>query len=123
MTTKESNSFDFKNYIINKVPEKKMVTIPDTDEEFEITFKELSWSKRNQLLSKSLQFSASGETQFSADIYVRECLKEMIIDAPWGNTTESFLLQIDNRLGAALEALVPQAYDDVGERADAIKKE
>ena len=49
-------------------------------------------------------------------------MKEMIVEAPWGNTTESFLLQIDNRLGAALEALVPQAFDDVADAADAVKK-
>ena len=55
-------------------------------------------------------------------MYVRECLKEMIVEASCGNTTESFLLQIDNRLGAALESLVPQAFDDVGEAADTVKK-
>ena len=125
MTNKNSTSgatFDFKNYIIEKTPEKRVVKIPDTGDEFEITIKDLSWSKRNQLLSKALQFNQAGETKFSADMYVRECLKEMIVEAPWGNTTECFLLQIDNRLGAALESLVPQAFDDVGEAADTVKK-
>ncbi len=125
MTIQSSESeakFDFKNYIIDKAPEKRTVKIPETGEEFDVTVKDLSWSKRNQLLSKALQFNQSGETKFSADMYVRECLKEMIVDAPWGNTTESFLLQIDNRLGAALEQLVPQAFDDVAEAADAVKK-
>ena len=125
MTNKNSTSgatFDFKNYIIEKTPEKRVVKIPDTGDEFEITIKDLSWSKRNQLLSKALQFNQAGETKFSADMYVRECLKEMIVEAPWGNTTESFVLQIDNRLGAALESLVPQAFDDVGEAADTVKK-
>lgn len=125
MVNKNSTSeakFDFKNYIIDKAPETRTVTIPETGDEFEVMVKDLSWSKRNQLLSKALQFNQAGETKFSADMYVRECLKEMIVEAPWGNTTESFLLQIDNRLGAALEALVPQAFDDVADAADAVKK-
>ena len=125
MVNKNSTSeakFDFKNYIIDKAPETRTVTIPETGDEFEVMVKDLSWSKRNQLLSKALHFNQAGETKFSADMYVRECLKEMIVEAPWGNTTESFLLQIDNRLGAALEALVPQAFDDVADAADAVKK-
>ena len=121
--TQESTGFDFKKYIIEKSPETRTLTIAETGETFEITVKELAWSKRNQLISKSLQFTSSGSTTFSADVYVRECLKEMVIEAPWGNTTESFLLQIDNRLGSALEELVPTAFDDVSGAADTIKKE
>jgi len=123
MTTQKSEDFDFKKYIIEKSPEQKTLTIPDTGETFEITVKELAWSKRNQLISKSLHFDPAGTTTFSADVYVRECLKEMITDAPWGHTTESFLLQIDNRLGSALETLVPQAFDDVTGTVDIVKKE
>ena len=120
--TQESTGFDFKKYIIEKSPETRTLTIAETGETFEITVKELAWSKRNQLISKSLQFTSTGSTSFSADVYVRECLKEMIIEAPWGYTTESFLLQIDNRLGSALEELVPTAFEDVSGAADTIKK-
>ena len=63
------------------------------------------------LLSKSLQFSTNGQTGFDGDFYVRECLKEMIVDAPWGRTTETFLISIDHRLGTVLEELVPKAFD------------
>ena len=34
----------------------------------------------------------------------------MVIDAPWGRTTEAFLLSIDERLGNALETVVPRAF-------------
>ena len=55
---------------------------------------------------------------------MRECLKEMIIEAPWGKTTEAFLLSIDERLGGALEKLVPQAFSAEGDISpDDIKKE
>ena len=127
MTTQQSKvtaqNFDLSKYQIETSTKKVLVKIEETGEEFEVTVKQLSWSKRNQLISKSLQFTSSGSTTFSADVYVRECLKEMIIEAPWGNTTESFLLQIDNRLGSALEELVPTAFDDVSGAADTIKKE
>ena len=39
-------------------------------------------------------------------LYIKECLKQMIVEAPWGATTESFLLSIDERLGKVLESLV-----------------
>ena len=62
---------------------------------------------------------------FGGDTYVRECLKEMIVEAPWGRTTEAFLLSIDERLGGALERLVPVAFagDEEGVNPDEIKKE
>ena len=49
----------------------------------------------------------------------------MLIAAPWGRTTEAFLVTIDTRLGAALEAIVPQAFggDNSLEEAENIKKE
>ena len=36
----------------------------------------------------------------------------MLIDAPWGRTTETFLVSIDSRLGGLLETLVPKAFDE-----------
>ena len=122
MTQESESKFDFKKYIIEKQPESKTLTIEGTGETFEVTVKDLPWSRRNQLISKSLEFNAGGETKFAADVYVRECLKEMIVDAPCGNTTESFLMQIDSRLGSALETLVPQAFDDVAVQSDIVKK-
>ena len=36
----------------------------------------------------------------------------MIVEAPWGRTTESFLITIDHRLGGLLETLVPKAFEE-----------
>lgn len=102
--------FNVENYKISVVPEKRTLSIDGA--EFEITVKPLSWSMRNQILSRSLKWDTSGGTSFDGDAYVRECLKEMIMDAPWGRTTESFLVTIDHRLGAVLETVVPKAFDD-----------
>ena len=110
----DSGNFDLSKYQIQNVPIETSVAIEETGETFPVTIKQLSWSRRNQLISKCLNWSGDGQTSFSGDVYVRECLKEMIIEAPWGRTTEAFLLSIDGRLGAALEALVPQAFGTEG---------
>ena len=132
--TKQSTSaekgFDYSKYLISHDSETRIVEIPGTDDSFEVSVKPLSWSKRNQIISKNLHWDNSGNTTFSADGYVRDCLKEMIVEAPWGRTTETFLLSVDDRLGMALENIVPKAFgadsddEDVAPmEPDKIKKE
>lgn len=130
VSSKKKQEFDYKSYLVSHEPETKVINIAGTDDSFEISFKQLSWSKRNQLISKNLNWDNTGNTSFSADGYVRDCLKEMIVDAPWGRTTESILLSFDERIGAALENLVPKAFgegaDDTiesGNEVDIVKKE
>ena len=117
-----STTFDVNKYKISTSP--KIETLYIDGASFEVTIKPLSWSLRNQIISKSLRWDANGNTNFDGDSYARECLKEMIVDAPWGRTTESFLITIDARLGSLLETLVPKAFDDSADMGiDAIKKE
>ena len=52
----------------------------------------------------------------------------MVVDAPWGPTTEAFLASIDERLGSALETIVPNAFGEEDDGAgggdpNEIKKE
>ena len=107
--------FDVSKYRISSSPEKKTLTIDGTS--FDVTVKPLSWSLRNQIISKSLRWDANGSTAFDGDSYARECLKEMILDAPWGKTSELFLMSIDDRLGGLLETVVPQAFgtEEIGD--------
>ena len=121
---KESQEFDLSRYKISAEAKKINVTIEDTGYEFEISVKQLSWSKRNQLISKCLTWEQGGNASFDGDLYVRESLKEMIVEAPWGRTTEAFLITIDDRLGSALESIVPKAFtgDSVVD-VDTVKKE
>jgi hypothetical protein len=122
----ESEQFDFKKYTLSSEPTKKVLTIEETGESFEVTVKPLSWAKRNQMISASLNFGTDGATGFDGDGYVRGCLKEMVVDAPWGRTTEAFLLTIDERLGTALETLVPKAFGGSDAEVvdiDTVKKE
>ena len=117
--------FDLNKYKISAEAKKITVTIDDTGDEFDISVRQLSWSKRNQLISKCLVGGSTGTASFDGDLYVRESLKEMIVDAPWGRTTEAFLITIDERLGSALEAIVPKAFggDSVSVDSETVKKE
>ena len=106
----KATNFDVTKYQVQPSTKTMTLTIDETGDEVDLTVKQLSWSKRNQLISKCLKWGQSGQTSFDGDLYVRECLKEMIIEAPWGRTTEAFLISIDERLGTALESLVPKAF-------------
>jgi hypothetical protein len=119
-----SKGFSLAKYQVQSATKIFPVTIEATGDTFEVTVKQLSWSKRNQLISKCLNWSQTGTTSFDGDMYIRESLKEMIVDAPWGRTTEAFLISIDERLGSALEAIVPKAFGaEDGPNPDAVKKE
>ena len=118
----KSKEFDISNYQISGENYEQTVVIEATGDEFKITLKPLSWSRRNKIVSRCLKIDGGGNNSFDGDYYMKECLKEMIVKAPWGATTESFLVTIDERLGKALEVLVPQAFDNQGE-AEEIKKE
>lgn len=107
--------FDFNKYRIANKTEIRNLELDGA--EFTVTVKPLSWSKRNQILSKAMTWTTDGGSRFDGDTYVRECLKEMVIDAPWGKTTELFLMSIDDRLGGVLEQIVPQAFgtEEIGD--------
>ena len=109
---KEKAGFDYNKYLISHDPQTRIIEIPGTEESFEVSVKVLSWSKRNQIISKNLHWDTTGNTSFSADGYVRDCLKEIIVEAPWGRTTVALLLSFDDRLGTALETLVPKAFGE-----------
>ena len=125
MTTETSKekTFDFSKYQIDNAIEEKTLTVEETKEEFKVKIRPLYWSRSNQIMSKCITWTQNGQTGFDGDAFVRGCLREIIVEAPWGRTTESFLSSIDARLGAALESLVPKAYgDEDGIDPDNVKK-
>ena len=126
MTTETSvgQPFDVSKYQVNANSiEDQTLVIEDTKEEINLKIKPLTWARRNQIMSKSITWGTTGQSSFDGDAFVRACLRDMIVEAPWGRTTESFLLSIDTRLGAALETLVPNVGDTSEETADEIKKD
>ena len=62
----KTDGFNLEDYQIKRGPEKKTITIEDTGASFEVTVKEMSWSKRNQLISKCMKFDSKGNTSFQA---------------------------------------------------------
>ena len=112
MTSEVKAAFDYQKYVVNAEVEIKTVKIEETGEEFEVKTRNLSWSKKNQIVSKHVKWTSEGISNFDTEGYMRDILKEIIVEAPWGKTTETFLVSIDSRLGTALEKIVPTAFED-----------
>jgi len=92
--------------------------------EIPLKLRGLPWSLKNQKISLAVTWTDTGQTSFDGDYYIRECLKWMVVEAPWGETTDSFLAQCGPELGTALENLVPKAFVDTSTvTTDTIKKE
>jgi len=90
----------------------------------------IPWAKLNYIKSQCVSYNDKTETQFDGQQYINECLKIMIVDAPWGATDDMFLLQVGGALGVELEKLIPSAYgtndeedEDIEETLATIKKE
>ena len=112
--------FDVSKYMVsNQIEEREVVLTEDT---FTVKVKELSWSRKNQLVAKAMAFGGQTEgMSFDADYYVKECLKAMIVEAPWGKTTDVFLIGINDELGKAFETIVPRAFGDADDSGDEIE--
>jgi len=100
----------------------KEVELEYKGKKFTVTVKPLTWSKKNQILSQALSYSAKGEAQFNLDRYNKECLGSVIIKAPWGNTDHIFLSSIDEELGSQLATLIPGPFEG-GDDVDFLGKE
>ena len=126
-TSQAKAPFDVSKYMVSNQVEEREVEL--ADEKFTVTIKDLSWSRKNQLVAKAMAFGGKTEgMSFDADYYVKECLKAMIVEAPWGKTTDTFLISINDELGKALEVLVPRAFgseddDDEDESMENLKEE
>lgn len=117
-----NKSFDIAKYQISQEGETKTIDIEG--DSFEVKVKSLSWFKRNELMSKCMSLVPGGESKFDGALFVREVLKEIIVDAPWGRTTDGFLISINTALGTALEQLVAaEAMVDSEVNPDETKKE
>lgn len=124
MTTEPSGAavnFNIDKYKIKG--ENQNFTIKIKDDQFDVTVKPMTWKSKNDLVAKCMTFEPTGASSFDSGKYVKEVLKYIIVDAPWGNTTDEFLDSINSELGAALEQLVPSAMDTNLSDVDVIKKD
>ena len=125
MTTENSpaqKSFDISKYKINST-DRELIDVEVGDDKFQVEIKPLTWFKKNQLVTECMAFANTGDTKFDGSKYVKEVLKEIITDAPWGKTTDAFLMSINSELGQALELIVPQAFLNQEVDIDSIKKD
>jgi len=125
MTTENSpaqKSFDVSKYTVS-TSDRELVDVVVGEDKFQVEIKQLTWFKKNQLITDCMTFTADGETKFNGSKYVKEVLKEIVTDAPWGKTTDAFLLSINADLGKALEAIVPKAFLTDELDIESVKKE
>ena len=120
-----NGTFDVSKYTVGNSPYEITLYVGKDEDELNLTVQDMSWSKRNRILSDCLNWDLNGNTNFDGDAYVRLCLKEIIKEAPWGNTTEAFLIRITDDLGQVLEKLVPRAFaeNDMESEIQSVKKE
>ena len=94
---------------------------------FTILVTGIPWAKLNYIKSQCVSFDEKQQTHFDSQKYVSECLKAMIVKAPWGDTNDIFLMQVGGPLGTALEGIIPSAYggedEDAADNFNSIKKE
>ena len=128
MTTKKEKTsqvkkeFNVNDYMVTNSIETRTIVVDSTA--VEVKIKPLLWSRKNQLVAQSMKFGAeTGGMSFDADGYVKESLKAIIVEAPWGKTTDTFLISINEKLGRALETLVPRAFEETDDGAEDLKKE
>lgn len=80
--------------------------------EIKLKVRQLSWSKKNQILSACFTYGTDSQMKFNFDKYIKDMLCEMIVEAPWGQTNHIFLSKISPEFGAMLEKLVPKAFEE-----------
>lgn len=88
----------------------KEVVINYQGEEHKFKVKEISWARKNEILSKSTKINKDGTTSFAVDRYNIDYLAEIIVEAPWGNqqAMKISLLRMNPEFGSLLaEKLIP----------------
>ena len=123
MTTESSEAskqFDVAKYQIKE--EDKVYTLKVEDDEFDIKIKPITWQLKNEIIAKCMKFDEGGNSTFDSSIYIREVLKGIVVEAPWGITDDKFLDSINAELGSALEQLVPIAFENSLKEVDVVKK-
>ena len=115
-----SPSFDVSKYKIKE--QNQTYTIKLEKDEFDVIIKPMTWQQKNELVARCMTFDDKGNSSFDSGIYIKEVLKEILIEAPWGKTTDEFLNSINQEMGSALEKLVPSAFESNFTEVEVIKK-
>lgn len=88
-----------------------------------LKIRDLTWTEKNQILSKSFTYQTDGTISFDFDKYNKLVLTKIIVEAPWGRTDLTFLTQLPRSSGEALEKLVPKAFAETPTTPDFLERE
>lgn len=106
----KSAGFDWTKYQIKTDVRQVTLKVGTDEDELTLGIKDLGYVAKNKLVSSCYTY-AGGTVGFDMDTYMRETLKIMIVEAPWGSTNDMFLMSIDQQLGKALEEIIPSAFE------------
>ena len=109
-TEKSKAGFDWTKYQIKTDIRQITIKVGDDEDELTLGVKDLGYVAKNKLVSSCYTYTG-GTVGFDMDSYMRETLKVMIVEAPWGATNDMFLMSIDQHLGKALEEIIPSAFE------------
>ena len=100
----------FEELLVKQEP--KNVSIEFKGKEYKFKIKDLSWAKRNRILSHCVIYQQKNVV-VDMDAYYRTSLQEMIVEAPWPKEkTNEILKDINGDFGLALQQFVPQPFTD-----------
>ncbi len=107
---KSKAGFDWSKYQIKTDIRQITIKVGADEDELTLGVKDLGYVAKNKLVSSCYTYTG-GTVGFDMDSYMRETLKVMIVEAPWGDTNDMFLMSIDQHLGKALEEIIPSAFE------------
>ena len=90
----------------------KDTTISYKGVEFKLKVRDLTWAEKNQILSKCMVYDKDGGMALNYHTYVKEALKKIVVEAPWGKTDEIFFTRVNSSFGSELEKLVPKSFTE-----------
>jgi hypothetical protein len=108
--SKAKASFDWTKYQVKASVREITVKVGEDEDELVLGVKDLGYVAKNKLVSSCYTY-VGGTVGFDMDTYMRETIKAMVVEAPWGVTNDMFLMSIDQQLGKALEDIIPSAFE------------
>lgn len=99
------------------------VVIKYMGDEYVFKVKDISWTRRNDIISKATTIDRDGKSHMDMDKYTRELLCEVLIEAPWGKTTHMELSKLNQAFGDALvNAVMSLVPEGGGAEIETLKK-
>ena len=105
-----TEQFDIKDYQVTGAEEK---TLTVDGKELKLTIRTVPWPLMNDFVADAFRVTVEDQAgHFDNGLYQRECLKYMLVEAPWGRTTDTFLLSLKGGTDLVLQlaAMCPDPF-------------